>query len=159
MSLKPCLDCGTPADGPRCDEHTVDKRAPKPKSHVHANRGQWKALSAKARRQQPWCSRCHTGSDLTADHIIPFSTCPELAHAIENLDVLCRSCNGKRGNRFTPEEARAVLTRLQGNYNRRPTKQGRERIDAAQRAIQTWGEAPTASALHPLPRQSLGMRS
>lgn len=146
---KPCIICGTPSDGPRCDDHRI-RRDPKPADHVHANLGRWKALSAKARRLQGWCTWCGATTDLTTDHIIPFSICPALAHCIDNCQVLCRTCNGKRGNRFTTTEAHAVLERLQATYDRRPTKSGRQRLDAAREALsKARGDTPTAAAIQP----------
>ena len=38
-------------------------------------------------------------SDITVDHIKPRSKYPELALEIENLRVLCRSCNSKKGGK------------------------------------------------------------
>ncbi len=43
------------------------------------------------------CQKCNSRNDLTLDHIQPYSKGgPE---SYENLRVLCRSCNSKRGNR------------------------------------------------------------
>jgi hypothetical protein len=106
----------------------------------------WRALSVKARKQQPWCLDCRTHDDLTADHIVPKSIAPELVHAIENIAVRCRSHNSQRGNTaYTIDEAQQVLDALTAAYRRRPTKSGRERVNAAQRAIQTRGGAPSAT--------------
>ena len=84
----------------------------------------------------PWCEQCGTTSSLTVDHILPVSDYAEIAYATENLTVRCRSCNSRRGTRYTLDEAQAVLTRLQRAYERRPTRQGAERVQAAQRAVQ-----------------------
>jgi len=46
------------------------------------------------------CGRRITqNSDITVDHIKPRSRYPDLALKIENLRVLCRSCNSAKGNR------------------------------------------------------------
>ena len=67
-------------------------------------------------------------------------------HAIENIAVRCRPCNSQRGNTaYTITEAIDVLARLQAAYRRRPTKTGCEHINAAQRAIQTRADAPSAT--------------
>lgn len=154
-ALRPCLDCGTPAAGPRCPEHTVtDTRTNR--THVAwRNDAKWKNLSKRLRKAQPWCSQCSTTVDLTVDHIVPVSQAPELAYAVENCDVLCRSCNGRRGNQFTLDEAHGVLNRLEREYKRRPTTTGRARINAAQHVIETWGDTPNGQPFRPAVRQSL----
>lgn len=132
--MRPCLTCGEPSDAPRCAEHTTDTRIRKDKGQA-AYDPVWRRLSIKARKMQPWCLDCRSADNLTADHIIPKTVAPELVHSIENLAVRCRSCNSRRGaTAFTTTDAQEVLDRLTAAYNRRPTKRGRERINAAQRA-------------------------
>ncbi|EHB54778.1 HNH endonuclease [Mycolicibacterium rhodesiae JS60] len=145
MTLKPCVVCGTPATGSRCHDHRLKNNRTARRSHGQAAHDpRWRALSAEARRQQPWCDDCDSSSDLTADHIIPKSVAPELVHAIENVAVRCRSCNSLRGNTgFTAADVRRVLAALTATYRRRPTRAGRERIAAAERALLTRGEAPS----------------
>lgn len=143
MTLRPCLTCGTPSDGPRCTNcRPTDTRIRKDKGQA-AYDPVWRKLSIKARTMQPWCQDCGATADLTADHVLPKSEFPELVHAIENIAIRCRSCNSRRGaTAFTTTEAHEVLTRLQATYKRRPTKSGRLRVQAAQRAALTWGDAP-----------------
>ena len=49
------------------------------------------------------CAECgrriKQNDDITVDHIKPRSKFPDLALNIENLRVLCRSCNSKKGDR------------------------------------------------------------
>lgn len=49
------------------------------------------------------CAECgqriRKSSDITVDHIKPRSKYPELSLEMENLRVLCRSCNSKKGDR------------------------------------------------------------
>jgi 5-methylcytosine-specific restriction endonuclease McrA len=138
MTLRPCLDCGGPCTGTRCP----DCRPPDTKASARDRgyRTAWDKLSRRARKLQPWCTSCGAVDDLTLDHIIPISVEPELALAVENGQVLCRPCNGRRGNTYTHADAAAVLTRLRDAYRRHPTRKGRERIIAAQRAAQGWGD-------------------
>lgn len=153
MTLTPCLDCGEPCTGPRCDEHRlIDTR-------VRRGPGQaaydpvWRALSKRARRAQPWCDDCGTARDLTTDHVIPKTVAPELVHAPENLAVRCRPCNASRGaTGWTAAEAQQVLARLQATARRRPSRLIRERIAAAQHAEQTRGAG--VDRLEPTPAGS-----
>jgi 5-methylcytosine-specific restriction protein A len=65
MTLRPCLDCGEPSTGPRCNEHAIDTKPPA------ADRGydwQWTKLSRRARRLQPFCLFCGATEDLQTDH-------------------------------------------------------------------------------------------
>ncbi|WP_448221201.1 HNH endonuclease [Gordonia iterans] len=92
--MKPCLICGEPSPGSRCADHQI--RKPAGRHAVHLNRTRWKKLSRKLRSMQPWCSACGATNDLTVDHKIPLVERPDLAYDVNNLDVLCRSCNGAK---------------------------------------------------------------
>lgn len=45
------------------------------------------------------CMKCKSTKDITVDHIKPFSTYPELANNLDNMQVLCRSCNSSKSNK------------------------------------------------------------
>lgn len=100
MTLRPCLDCGEPTDGPRCAEHTIatpvaDKASATERGYDAA----WKRLSRRARRMQPWCSDCGATSDLQTDHT-PAAwerKAAGLAIRLCDVDVVCGSCNRARG--------------------------------------------------------------
>ncbi len=145
MTLRPCLVCGQPAANTRCDEHRVkDTRRARRRPGQAAHDPRWRALSNQARRAQPWCDDCGAVNDLTCDHVVPKSVAPELVHCIENVAVRCRSCNSIRGNTgYTDDDAQRVLAALTATYRRHPTRAGRERIAAAERALLTWGDAPS----------------
>lgn len=97
---RPCLDCGTPTrSGSRCDDcQTTHNRAheqTRPGKTARGYDGNWKRLSARARRLQPFCSNCGTTENLTCDHT------PEAWRRrargqvirIQDVDVLCMDCN------------------------------------------------------------------
>lgn len=144
MTARPCNVCGEViASGSRCRDCRPG-RADTPRDHVaYANNGRWKALAKRLRKLQPWCTWCGATENLQVDHVIPESVAPELAYSIENLRVLDRACNNQRQATYTHQEAQHVLQRLQTDYNRRPTRAGRERIAAAERALTDLGEHPS----------------
>ncbi|WP_225075316.1 HNH endonuclease [Streptomyces sp. CoT10] len=57
----------------------------------------WRKARAAAIAQQPWCSVCGSVDDLTGDHRLPLSMGG--SNDVSNIDVKCRSCNSRRGNR------------------------------------------------------------
>jgi hypothetical protein len=85
MTLRPCLVCGTPADGSYCPTH-------KPYA------GNWQQQSKAQRKRTPWCqcpgcpscspSGCWRTSDLCADHIRSGDP--------SRLQTLCRRCNSSK---------------------------------------------------------------
>ena len=94
--LRPCLDCGTPARGSRCPRH---QRGRGRRRGTPAQRGYgpaWRKLTPQAIRGQPWCSACGTTEDLTVDHRDP-RTKGRRDLALAEVDVLCRSCNSRKG--------------------------------------------------------------
>lgn len=99
MTARPCVDCGDViATGTRCDECRTIATPGKfrDRTHAHWNTARWKRLSKRLRRMQPWCSTCGSTNDLTVDHIVPIALRPDLTYTLSNLDVLCRSCNGRK---------------------------------------------------------------
>ena len=140
MISKPCLVCGEPTPRSRCPDHQLKDT---PRSHVaYANNAKWKNLSKRLRKASPFCETCGSGDRLTVDHVIPESVAPELAYCEENLRVLCHTDNSIRQNTYTADEAQHVLNRLVAAYRRRPTRAGRERIAAAERALCDQGGGP-----------------
>lgn len=157
MTLAPCLVCGEPCAGPRCPAHTLTPVTARDPGHVHTNPAAWKSLSRKLRRQSPFCEWCGATDRLSVDHVLPVADYPELALAAENCRVLCRVCNGRRGNTVTTAEAHAVLAALDARQKRRPSKAGRARLEVAQRAVQaaqTRGVTPDDQLFRPRGRQS-----
>ena len=106
MPRKPCLDCGTLSAEHRCPQHLAEWKARREQAR---NRGKttergydnrWRKLRSTAIAQQPFCTHCGTTEDLTADHIIPLSAGGTSTE--NNIQVLCRSCNGRKSDRLNP---------------------------------------------------------
>ena len=149
MTARPCIACGEViSTGTRCSTCTpADTKKPRKIAHAGTD-NQWRRLSLRARRMQPFCIDCHTDQDLTADHIIPVDIAPELAHTTENITVRCRPHNSARGNRYTQAEAEQVLNALLSAQARRPSPRLRKLIPIAQRAVQV-GTRPPEQHEHP----------
>jgi 5-methylcytosine-specific restriction enzyme A len=62
----------------------------------------WQRLSSLARQRQPWCTFCGSTRDLVADHINP-ATRGEGALTFADVQVLCRRCNGSKGDKARPK--------------------------------------------------------
>ena len=99
MTMRTCLECGTPCLESRCDEHKLKDSRPKPAAATAAYDAQWRRLSAQARRLQPFCSDCGTTEDLQADHSVEAWERRErgLAIRLEDIEVVCGPCNRRRG--------------------------------------------------------------
>lgn len=112
--MKPCLECGELSPGPRCPEHTPTREDTRPNSGRRGYDYQWQKLSERARKAQPFCSRCNTTEDLTTDHT-PEAWKRKAAGKpirLQDIEVLCRSCNssagaarGERARDQKPQEA------------------------------------------------------
>lgn len=98
--MRPCVEpgCGELSEHTRCLEHT------RPRTHElsSTDRGYdsvWHRLSKRARKLQPWCSDCLGTTDLTTDHTERAWARKAAGKSIRlrDVDVLCRSCNAKRG--------------------------------------------------------------
>lgn len=115
-----CAECGQPyeMDGaagkcddcrPRRDYSTERKIFPSRREagnrHARGYDNEWQRLSLRARRRQPWCSDCGSPHDLTADHSVAAWQRKEAGKSIrlQDIDVVCRSCNAVRGAARGPE--------------------------------------------------------
>jgi 5-methylcytosine-specific restriction endonuclease McrA len=47
---------------------------------------------------QPWCSQCGSKEDLTGDHITALAN-GNRRPTLDGIQVLCRSCNSRKGAR------------------------------------------------------------
>lgn len=122
--LKPCIKagCGALSDKAQCPQHRPkDTRRIRHRPAHAATDWKWRKISEQTRAKQPWCSQCGTTNDLTVDHIIPVSVDPSLAYEPLNLDVLCRSCNGRKGDTITDTQIKAVHSAIHERNNQPPT--------------------------------------
>lgn len=115
--MKPCLDCGTPTDGPRCDEHSVDRKAPAAERGYDAA---WTKLSKRARRLQPFCQSCGSTESLQCDHTPEAWVRKASGKAIRlsDVQVLCGPCNRAAGAARGPSATRGDAP---GRPNHDPT--------------------------------------
>ena len=102
--LRPCLTCGRPCRGPRCDLHQLPIRKQGQQGRVKRTwpeRLRRRAAVEEHVREVGWiCPGWgrppHPSEDLTADHVIAQA----IGGAEGPLQVLCRSCNGRKAARF-----------------------------------------------------------
>src|SRR5574343_540809 len=108
-ALRPCLDCGEPAQGSRCPTHARMARAPLDRAtHNRAydtpawRRTRRAILARWVRAHGYWCPGwardAHPARDLTVDHTVALASGGGMFDP-DNLGVLCRSCNGRKGAR------------------------------------------------------------
>lgn len=138
MTLRPCLTCGLPSAGPRCDDHRADH---KPSAHTRGYDAAWTRLSAKARRLQPWCSDCGSVEDLQADHT-PEAWERKAAGKpirLQDVDVTCGPCNRARGA-ARPQQTSARPQQTSGRGQQTPL------------TPPTRGHAPPTPSSRPLPQ-------
>lgn len=98
MTLRPCLVCGDPTSYSRCDLHR-HRPDTKPSARDRGYSTTWDKLSKRARRLQPFCSDCGAVDDLTSDHLPSAWVRHQagLAVRLEDVEVVCRGCNARRG--------------------------------------------------------------
>lgn len=110
--LRSCIECGELSEKARCQLH----RPAEPPKATATQRGYdstWSRLSLRARAAQPFCTDCLTTEDLTADHSPAAWERKEkgLAIRLEDVSVVCRSCNSKRGAARGGEETPINFTK------------------------------------------------
>jgi 5-methylcytosine-specific restriction enzyme A len=82
----PCLDCHQLTNTTRCPDCERIRQRNRNRRRLQYL-GTWAATSRRARKAQPWCTRCGTTTDLTLDH--------------ETGTVECRSCNASHRRNVT----------------------------------------------------------
>lgn len=104
--LRPCLSCGELTEGSRCEScaaavaRIAERGVSAKYSTERGYNGAWKRLSRKARQLQPFCLDCGTRENLTCDHlpIAWYRRAHGLSVRLQDIEVVCDSCNRKRGN-------------------------------------------------------------
>lgn len=100
--LRPCLSCGEPTEGTRCEAHPPMHARTRERGS-YRERGytkQFDRLSKRAKELQPWCTDCGSTMNLQADHL------PEAWHRhalgltirLTDVEVVCARCNTARGS-------------------------------------------------------------
>jgi len=98
---RPCLECGRVTTyGSRCPTHQAayERQRGRRRKRRRSYGAEWSRLSKRTIAAQPWCSICADTRDLTADHIVPRAKGGDDSPA--NVQVLCRSCNGRKAGRL-----------------------------------------------------------
>ena len=97
-----CIDCGTliPAGAKRCTQHQREWQSTqnsKPNRKYHGTRQHKTRIARVLRRDGRRCRYCGASSDLTLDYIVSLHNGG--ARTDENAQILCRSCNSRKGAR------------------------------------------------------------
>lgn len=126
MTMRPCLDCGTPSEGPRCPEHATEAKGTR---HARGYDAAWTRLSKRARRLQPFCSDCGSTEDLQTDHTPEAWAAKAQGKPIKlsMVDVVCGPCNRARG------AARGPSTRGQAPSGDHPGPRPRQSLNLTPR--------------------------
>jgi 5-methylcytosine-specific restriction endonuclease McrA len=66
----------------------------------------WVALARQAVAAQPWCAICGTTHDLVVEHKDP-ATRGKPGLTLDDIQVLCRPCNTRKGGRPLPPSEQA----------------------------------------------------
>jgi len=92
----PCLYCGVVSRGSTCRQCTAVIQSRDINRQIRNKQYdyKWQKLSRYARTIQPYCSRCGSQRDLTADHILSLADGGQ--NTLDNIMVLCRSCNSSK---------------------------------------------------------------
>lgn len=101
--MKPCLTCGQPSRGTRCEDcQPPDAGTTTERGYDH----HWRKLSERARKLSPFCAECGATDDLTLDHTPDTWARKAAGKSLRLSDVghvLCRPCNTRKGRaRPTP---------------------------------------------------------
>jgi 5-methylcytosine-specific restriction endonuclease McrA len=93
--LRPCPGCGILVRDSRCKQCARLQQARNPRRRHNQYDYEWQKMSRLARALQPWCTKCLSTQDLTADHILSIKNGG--LNTLDNISVLCRKCNSSKG--------------------------------------------------------------
>lgn len=129
VTLRPCLDCGTPTAGSRCPTCQPARQRTIGSAHQRGYDSTWRRLSQRARRLQPWCSACGAVENLTTDHLPSAWQRRAEGKTIRLADVavVCGPCNTRRGS------SRPGTDRAQGHAGRGSARQAETEGEAKNR--------------------------
>ena len=90
------------------EELARQRKAQIEEAKIFYSSAEWRLVRARVIKQQgKVCKECgqaiKNAFDITVDHIRPRSVYPEEALKLDNLRVLCRSCNAKKGDNIINE--------------------------------------------------------
>ena len=92
---RPCSGCGILVRSSRCLACERLQASRNPRRRHNRYDYEWQQMSKLARELQPFCSRCFSNKDLTADHIVSIANGG--LNTLDNISVLCRKCNSSKG--------------------------------------------------------------
>ena len=92
---RPCSGCGVLVRDSRCSSCSRLQQLRNPRRRHSQYDYEWQKMSKLARTLQPYCTKCGTTKDLTADHIL--SIAQGGLNTLDNISVLCRKCNSSKG--------------------------------------------------------------
>ena len=81
----------------RAAEVETERRRKRRERAAFERSQEWRELAALVKREQPFCAQCGSTENLHADHIKPKSRFPELRLVRENIQMLCKRCNFRKG--------------------------------------------------------------
>ena len=92
--LKPCVACGRPSRGSRCDEHRLADR--RPSRAARGSSTERRRIRLRTLRRDGYrCVACglvdKKGFSLEADHILPLERGG--SNDLENMQTLCKPCH------------------------------------------------------------------
>jgi 5-methylcytosine-specific restriction protein A len=92
--LRPCIVCGLPGPGARCEKHQLGGFQRFDRSRHDAYGGTWPQVRKQVLAEEPVCMICHAAPSVEADHIVPVRLGGPSTR--ENARGVCKRCNLRR---------------------------------------------------------------
>ena len=83
-------------DDGHCAACSTIRAASRPTTTQRGLGSKWATAARDQIRAEPWCARCGSTTDLTADHLVARALGGTIA---DGLQTLCRTCNSRKGSR------------------------------------------------------------